>query len=105
MTPNINPKLTEEAVAANVIEVFLGIDDAQLVARHDDGSVSVDSLRGQSVPGRIHNQRQTIPNNKPRIHAPGCRISKARNGITAIRNPHRSIFNPLQNMGNFNNAT
>ena len=44
VAPYVDPQLAKEAVPANVIEVFLGIDDAQLVSRPRGGSVSVDSL-------------------------------------------------------------
>jgi len=44
VAPHVDPALAKEAVPADVIEVLLRIDDAQLVSRPRGGGVSVDGL-------------------------------------------------------------
>ena len=94
VAPHVDAPLAKEAVPANVIEVLLRIDDAQLVSRPRGGRVSVDSLRRQRVPARIYHQRQIVANRKARIHAPWRRVSKTGNRVATIGQAHATIVAP-----------
>ena len=95
VAPYVDSTLAKEAVPANMIEMLLCIDRAQLVSWLGGGSVPVDGLCRQRVSAGVHDQRQIIPGDKARIHAPGCRVPEAGDRVATIREAHPYVVAQL----------
>src|SRR5579871_6427675 len=88
MSPDVHSLILKKTVAADMVEMLLGVDGAHPVLTPDRGSVPVNRLRGQCVPTRVDNQCQRVARHKSRVHAPGRRISKAGNRIATLGEAH-----------------
>jgi hypothetical protein len=86
--PDFDALRAEKGVAADVVEMFFGIEYAQAVFGPDGGGVSMDGLPRQRVAAGIHHQRLGIPGDEAGIHAPGRRVGKTGDGVATRRQAH-----------------
>lgn len=77
MSAHINPQTAEETIAADVIEVFLGIHDHDLIFGTNCKCISVNRLGRHPVPACIDDQRSRFAGHETGIDTPRTNISES----------------------------
>src|SRR5690242_18857422 len=88
MTVYVQPMIAEVAVASNVIEVALHIDDCQAICRPGGQSITVDGSSAERARAGIDDQREIVAANKTGIDAPRHDIAEPRHGVTMFGHLH-----------------
>ena len=85
---DVDSQAAEEAIAADMIEVLLGVHGQDSIAGANRASVAMDRLRRHPVSAGIDDERGGVASDKAGIDASWRGVSEPCHGITMLRNLH-----------------
>jgi hypothetical protein len=84
---DIDPAEAKIGVAADVIEMALGVQDGEAIRGPSGGCVSVDGGGSGRIGAGIDDEGAFVTDEKAGVDGPGREISEAQDGEAAIREP------------------
>ena len=88
---DVDSEVAKEAIAADMIEVLLGVHSQDSIAGTNRASVAMNRLRRHPVCAGVDDERGGIARHKAGIDAPRREVSEPGHGITMWRNLHETL--------------
>src|SRR5690348_722132 len=88
MSVYFQPMIAKVAVASNMIEVALRIDNSQAICCARSQRITVDGSRGERARSGIDDQREIVAANETGVDAPRDDVAEPSHGITMFGHLH-----------------